>query len=129
MKSQAPLFWTLVVMYPIGYTGLIVAPHGGAVIWAILVGSAACTFPMVLTLIGLRSRTPQGTAALSGFTQSVGYLLSVIGPFGFGALHQLTGGWTIPLLGLIVLSVPLLILGLSVSKPEYIEDELAALAR
>ncbi len=129
LKSQAPLFWFLVVLYPIGYVGLILAPYRGAVVWAILVGTAACTFPMVLTLIGLRARTPEGTAALSGFTQSVGYLISVVGPFGFGALHQLSGGWTVPLLGLTALSVPLLILGLSVSKPEYIEDELAALER
>jgi len=129
MTSQAPLFWTLGLMYPISYIGLIIAPHGGAVVWAVLVGTAACTFPMVLTLIGLRARTPEGTAALSGFTQSVGYLISVIGPFGFGALHQVTHGWTVPLIGLAVLSVPLLLVGLSVSKPEYIEDHLAAVER
>jgi len=129
LTNQAPVFWTLAVMYPIGYVGLILAPRAGAVVWAILVGSAACTFPLVLTLIGLRARTPQGTAALSGFTQSVGYLLSVVGPFGFGALHQFTGDWTIPLLSLAALAVPLLLFGLSVSKPEYIEDELAALPR
>ena len=48
----------------------------------------------MLTLIGLRSRTPQGTAALSGFTQSLGYLMAVVGPFAVGALHDATGGWT-----------------------------------
>ena len=129
LTSQAPLFWVLVTLYPVSYLGLIIAPHGGAVVWAILVGTAACTFPMVLTLIGLRARTPEGTTALSGFSQSVGYLFSVIGPFGFGALHQLTGGWTVPLLGLTALSVPLLLVGLSLSEPEYVEDELAALER
>ena len=52
----------------------------------------------MLVLIGLRSRTPEGTAALSGFTQSMGYLLAAIGPFGVGVLHDATGGWTVPLL-------------------------------
>ena len=63
-------------------------------------------FPVVLTLIGLRARTSEGTAALSGFTQSVGYLIAAIGPFGMGCVYDLTGGWTVPLIGLIVLVVP-----------------------
>ena len=46
--------------------------------------SRASVFPVVLTLIGLRARTSEGTAALSGFTQSVGYLIAAIGPFGMG---------------------------------------------
>ena len=57
--------------------------------WAVLVGIGAAVFPVVLTLIGLRARTSEGTAALSGFTQSVGYLISAIGPFGMGALRGL----------------------------------------
>ena len=55
----------------------------------------ATTFPLVLTLVGLR-RTTEGTAALSGVTQSVGYLIAAAGPFSFGALHDATGGWTWP---------------------------------
>ena len=58
---------------------------------------------MVLTLIGLRARTSEGTAALSGFTQSVGYLIAAVGPFAVGLLYDATGGWTVPLVVLIVL--------------------------
>jgi CP family cyanate transporter-like MFS transporter len=79
---------------------------------------------LILTLIGLRARTAAGTAALSGFTQSTGYLISAIGPFGVGLLHGLTGGWTVPLIGLIAVSVPQLVLGLAVSRPTFLEDEL-----
>ena len=94
-----------------------------------LVGVAASVFPVVLTLIGLRARTSEGTAALSGFTQSVGYLIAAIGPFGMGLLYDLTGGWTVPLVGLIVLVVPQLAAGLTVARPSYIEDEIGARAR
>ncbi len=110
--------------YVLGYTGLIVAPAGGAVVWAVLVGLGTTTFPLILTLIGLRARTAAGTAALSGFTQSVGYLIAAIGPFVVGLLHDATDGWTVPLLLLIALSVPLLMSGLAVSRTAYLEDQL-----
>ena len=55
---------------------------------------------MVLTLIGLRASTPEGTAALSSFTQSTGYLIAAIGPFGVAVLHEASGGWTVPLVAL-----------------------------
>ncbi len=78
------------------------APVAGAWLWALLIGTAASVFPLVLMLIGLRARTPEGTAALSGFTQSVGYVIAAIGPFGVGVLYDLTGGWTVPLSALLV---------------------------
>jgi CP family cyanate transporter-like MFS transporter len=110
--------------YPVGYLGLILAPVAGAWMWAVIVGIGTATFPVVLTLIGLRARTPGGTAALSGFTQSVGYLISAVGPFGVGLLYDVTGGWTVPLSALIVLTVPQLVAGLTVARPSYIEDQL-----
>lgn len=128
MRNQSALVLALVLPYPVGYIGLIYAPHDLAIVWAIVIGAATCTFPLVLTLIGLRARTPAGTAALSGFTQSVGYLISVIGPFGFGALHDLSGGWSVPLWALAGSTVPLLVVGLAVARPAYVEDELASAA-
>lgn len=118
------LLTALMVCYPLGYAGLAIAPHDGAWAWAVLVGIAATTFPLALTLIGLRARTPAGTAVLSGFTQSVGYLIAVIGPFGMGILRDATGGWTVPLLVLIGVSVPQFLTGLFAARPRYLEDEL-----
>ena len=37
-------------------------------LWAIIAGLGPATFPLGLTLINLRTRTPAGSAALSGFT-------------------------------------------------------------
>lgn len=124
VEDQRPLMWVLMACYPVGYLGLVFAPAAGAVVWALFIGVAACTFPLILALIGMRARTPEGTAALSGFSQSVGYLIAVIGPFGVGVLHDLSGGWTVPLLALTLLAVPQLVLGLRVSRPCAIEDEL-----
>jgi len=122
MSNQSWLIVALVSCYPVGYVGLIFAPVTGALIWAVAVGVGASVFPLVLTLIGLRARTSEGTAALSGFTQSIGYLVAAIGPFGMGVLYDVTGGWTVPLTVLLVLVLPQLVAGLMVARPSYIED-------
>jgi CP family cyanate transporter-like MFS transporter len=124
LHDQTVLLTVLVACYPVGYLGLILAPVQGAWLWAVIIGAGTSVFPVVLTLIGLRSRTPAGTAALSGFTQSVGYLIAAIGPFGVGLLYDVTGGWTVPLSALIVLTVPQLAAGLTVARPCHIEDQL-----
>jgi CP family cyanate transporter-like MFS transporter len=122
LEDQTWLIVALVVCYVAGYVGLILAPVGGAWAWAVLVGTGAAVFPVVLTMIGLRARTSEGTAALSGFTQSVGYLMSAVGPFGMGVLYGLTGGWTVPLLVLCGLCVAQVLAGMAVARPSYIED-------
>lgn len=128
LHNQSILLSALMSCYVVGFLGLIFAPHGGALAWAVLVGLGTCTFPMVLTLIGLRARTPAGTAALSGFTQSAGYLLAAVGPFSVGLLHDLTDGWTVPLIALLCVLVPQWYFGLAVSRPAAIEDQLARAA-
>ena len=112
--------------YPVAYVGLIIAPHRLALLWALVLGAALATFPIVLTLIGLRTRSAGATAALSGFTQSAGYLMAAVGPFGVGVLREATGGWTVPLVVLTALGIPLFLLGMYVGRPAHIEDQLAA---
>ena len=43
-------------------------------------GAGNGAFPLVLTMIELGSRTPEGTVALPAFSQSIGYTLSGVGP-------------------------------------------------
>ena len=127
-EDQRVLLTGIMLCYPVGYVGLLVAPHDLAIVWAVLVGIGAVCFPIVLTLIGLRARTPEGTAALSGTTQSLGYLLAVVGPFGVGLLYDWSGGWTWPLALLMSLMVPQIAVGLYVARPAYLEDQLASRA-
>ncbi|MEP7089342.1 MAG: MFS transporter [Nocardioidaceae bacterium] len=124
MRTQTWLVVPLVGCYAVGYLGMILAPAAGAWLWAVIIGIGAAIFPVVLTLIGLRARTPDGVAALSGFAQSVGYLIAAVGPFGMGVLFDLSGGWTVPLVALLVLLVPQLVAGLLVARPSYVEDQI-----
>ncbi|WP_231482784.1 MFS transporter [Nocardioides sp. URHA0020] len=120
------VMFAVIACYPIGYVGLMIAPYRLAPLWAVIIGIATVTFPLILTLIGLRARTPEGTAALSAFTQSTGYLIAAAGPFTIGVLHSATGGWTVPLAVLLVLSLPLFALAAYVAKVVYVEDQMRA---
>jgi CP family cyanate transporter-like MFS transporter len=90
----------------------------------VLIGAGTGVFPLTLTMIGLRARTSGGTAALSGFVQSVGYLLGAVGPFMMGALFDATDSWTPPLLVLVAFVVPLAYSGVRSSAPQFLEDQL-----
>lgn len=79
-----------------GTIGLMVAPTAAPVLWSSLIGIGMSAFSLALTVIALRARNTQDTAQLSGMAQGFGYLLASSGPFLFGLLHDLSGGWTVP---------------------------------
>ncbi|MEU6409372.1 MFS transporter [Microbispora sp. NPDC046933] len=89
-----------------GYAGLWAAPAAAPWLWAVLLGVANCSFPLALTMIGMRGRDGATVIRLSAFAQSVGYLLSVPGPILVGALYQHTGGWQGPLALVTCLMLP-----------------------
>jgi len=124
LANHTPLILVLLGCYVAGYLGLLLVPGQVTWLWAALVGAGTSIFPLVLAQIGLRARTPEGTAALSGFTQSVGYLLAAPGPFVVGILHDRTGGWDAPLLFLLGLDVLLTVTALLVARVQFIEDQL-----
>ncbi|WP_327149993.1 MFS transporter [Nocardia sp. NBC_01329] len=109
----------------VGFAGLLFAPMSVPVLWVAILGLGPSTFPMTLTLINLRTRTPAGSAALSGFTQGVGYALACVGPLVFGMLHTLTDGWTAPF-ALLCVSVLVLLTGAwQACKPRMLEDSIS----
>lgn len=104
------------------YAGLLFAPMAAPVLWVILLGLGPSTFPLALTLINLRTRTPAASAALSGFMQGTGYALSCAGPLLFGVLHAATGGWHWPF-GMLLVAVAVLVFGGWLAcKPRWLED-------
>lgn len=107
----------------IGYAGLLWAPSVATVVWAMSAGLGTLVFPLALVLINLRSATPATTVALSGFVQTVGYLMGAAGPFIVSLLHDATGGWTAPLGVLfagVVLMVPAAII---LHRGRLVDDE------
>ena len=95
-KSQSGWIIGLGVLGFIGMVGLVVNPGAAPVLWSVLVGIGMSVFSLALAVIALRARDAADTAQLSGMVQGFGYLLAGVGPFLFGVLHDVTGGWTVP---------------------------------
>ncbi|NML49867.1 CynX/NimT family MFS transporter [Streptomyces sp. R302] len=123
MRHQGPIVVALGTCGLAGYTGLLLAPAGGAWIWAVLLGISNCSFPLALTMIGLRSRTGAGVVRLSAFAQSVGYLISIPGPLLVGVLYQHSGGWGVPIALMGGLMIPQMIVGTLAARDRTVEDE------
>lgn len=116
--------WSFALITAAGWAGVLWAPTAAPWLWATLLGIGGCAFTWVLTMIGRSAATPAGTAALSGFAQPVGYLLAGIGPFGTGLLRDLTGGWTVPVIVLLVAALLIGPTGAYLDRDRVIEDDL-----
>jgi CP family cyanate transporter-like MFS transporter len=122
-RDQRPIVAGLVVFYVIGFAGLWAAPESLALVSVVFVSVGMGSFPLALVMLALRTRTPETTAALSAFGQSVGYLISGAGPLLVGVLHQATGGWALPYTLIFVVLAVQLVTGLYAGRNGYLEDE------
>lgn len=125
LPHQGPIVVALGVCGLLGYGGLHLAPAEGAWAWAVLIGIANCSFPLALTMVGMRARTGAGVAQLSAFAQSTGYLISIPGPLLVGVLYQHSGGWGLPLALMAALMLPQIAVGVLAGRDRVVEDEAA----
>ncbi|MFJ1601702.1 CynX/NimT family MFS transporter [Streptomyces sp. NPDC088261] len=123
LKNQGPIAVALGLCGVTAFTGLLLAPASGAWLWAVLLGISNCSFPLALTMIGMRSRSGAGVVRLSAFAQSTGYLMSIPGPLLIGVLYQNTGGWGLPLAIMGGFLVPQMVAGVIAGRDRTIEDE------
>ncbi|TDD44870.1 MFS transporter [Nonomuraea terrae] len=122
-RDQRPVVVGLVAFYVIGFAGLWAGPASLALVWVAFVAVGMGSFPLALMMLGLRTRTPETTAALSAFGQSAGYLIAGAGPLLVGVLHDATGGWALPFTLIFVVIAAQLVTGLYAGRDRYLEDE------
>ena len=123
MTSQRPLVLVFTSFYLIGFIGLAMEWTSLAVLWMILLGLAGgASFALAMMFFTLRTRTAYEAADLSGFAQSVGYLLAASGPILFGYLHDLLGGWDIAGWLFIIVVLLLFVSSMRASKNEYVNE-------
>ncbi|MGH3726241.1 MAG: CynX/NimT family MFS transporter [Mycobacterium sp.] len=122
MRNPMPVVIVCLACFLIGFSGLLWMPMKATALWVIVLGFGPSTFPLGLTLVNLRTRTAAGSAALSGFTQGVGYAVACLGPVLFGVLHDVTGDWYAPF-GLLLLAITVLGVGAyQACQPRMLED-------
>ena len=94
----------------------------GVIIWLCLsnIGISIC-FPLALMLAGTKTKTPEATRNMSTMMQSIGYVLSAMGPGLMGWLYESFGNWNSALLGIVVLTMIQLVMGWIVGKPTIIK--------
>ncbi|CEE65326.1 Major Facilitator Superfamily protein [Xanthomonas citri pv. citri] len=129
MRNPFPIVLLCAACHLVAFAGLWWAPLAAPVLWVTLLGLGPSTFPLALVLVNQRSRTAAGSAALSGFSQGVGYAVSCLVPFLFGWLHAHSGGWTSPFVFLVICLLVQLAAAWVVCRPQLLEDAWAPPAR
>lgn len=108
----------------LGYGGLLWWPTTLPWLWASALGISGFCFPLAIMLISVRTRDVEVTAAVSGFSQSVGYFAAGLGPLVIGVLVHISGGWRVPLMGLMVGALALAVSGVFACSKGWVDDEL-----
>jgi CP family cyanate transporter-like MFS transporter len=105
-----------------GLAAILLTPTSLPYLWMIVLGiGQGATFAIGLTLFVVRAHSTAATARLSATAQTFGYLVAAGGPLLFGAVHDLTGSWTPPLILLLVLIIPQLITGWLAGRARYVD--------
>lgn len=118
IKDQRLMAVIVSILSLFGFAGLLVDGNLFVLFTSlILLGIAqGALISLALTMIVIRSSSVQDAAKLSGMAQSVGYLLSAIGPMFIGFLFDLTHSWTYPLWTLVFVSFLLLFFGIGAGR-------------
>ena len=121
LHNQRPIVIFFTVCYLLSFIGVWMEWTNLAVLWMIFLGFAGgASFGFVLMLFTLRTKTAYEAAELSGFAQSIGYLVAAVGPVLFGYLHDYASSWNLPLLLFIIISVLLFFASFISAKNRYV---------
>ena len=104
-----------------GLAGVLLSPTSLPWVWASLIGIGnGASFPLALTMLVLRTRSSFDTARLSAMAQSFGYVIAAMGPVAVGALHDLTGAWSVSLAFVLALLVPQTLFGIGAGRRLFV---------
>ncbi|ARF57364.1 CynX/NimT family MFS transporter [Streptomyces gilvosporeus] len=103
------------------FGGMLAAPAAGAYVWMTLLGlGQGAAISLALLFIVQRAPDARHTAQLSSMAQCFGYILAATGPAVLGAVHDLSGSWTVPLAVLLALLLPQIAVGWGAARPRQV---------
>ncbi|AFR50719.1 Cyanate permease [Gordonia sp. KTR9] len=111
--DQRAVTLSVITVCAVGFVGLLSTDVWPG-FWAacVMVGPGS-SISLALLFMVLRSSGSEQTGQVSGMAQSVGYLAAAAGPIVIGAIHDVTGSWTLAMavLGLVLVPQALSVLG------------------
>ena len=122
MKNPLPFGILLSCVAAIGYLGILYAPPATAMVWVFIAGLGGGAFPFAMTMFNLRTRSTQGSAAVTGFAMGCGYAFGTVGPLLGGMISSWTGGWNVPLLVFALTAIPMAVGAVMLTRDRKFED-------
>ena len=120
-RDQRPAVAAMLGLAALGLAGLMLAPDSVPALWATLLGfSQGGQLALAFLFFSLRTPDQAHAAELSAMAQSVGYLVAAAGPLVVGVLRDASGGWTAPIVFLLVTLVPLLVAGFAAGRSQIV---------
>jgi len=108
----------------LGMLGILIAPAVVPYLWVVLLAMGPLTFPLSLTLIGVRTSNYLSALVLSGYVNKFGYLISAAGPLVVGYVLEFTGGWTASIIFLMAVTLVEIPAIWVLARGRMVDDEL-----
>ena len=123
MTNRIPLVLAAGISTALGFLAMLLPIHQFwyYVLIALLLGlGTAATFSLIMTLLGLKTRTAGDTRNLSGMVQSLGYLLAAFGPTVTGNLKAASGSWHGPIIVTLIVICLFTLFGTLSERNQYV---------
>ena len=117
------LVYAGVAFFLIGDLGLLLIPGTATWLWVAFAGLGPLLFPPGARAHQPPFAHPRGFGRAQRIHPGVGYTFGALGPLLVGYLHEVSGGWTVPLIFLGVIALGAAFAGAVVARPHMIEDE------
>jgi CP family cyanate transporter-like MFS transporter len=117
-RDQRLIAVVLVLLTFAGLMGFVFAPAWSLMGFSIVLGlGQGGAFGLALSLIVLRAGSPHVAAQLSGFVQSIGYVVGgLLGPLAVGLIHDWSGSWSVVAVFYAVVGFATLLLALGAGR-------------
>jgi CP family cyanate transporter-like MFS transporter len=120
-RNQRPAVAVQLGLAVLGLGGLLIAPETAPALWAVLLGfSQGGMLALAYLFFSLRTPDQAHAAELSAMAQTVGYLVAAAGPLIVGVLRDTSGGWTAPIVFLLIVLIPLLAAGFAAARSQIV---------
>lgn len=123
VRDQRGILVSVAAVTAISFFMITVQSGPILLLWLILSNTGvSISFPIALLLCGSKSSTPEGARNVSTMMQSIGYVISALGPVAMGAIFDHTANWNSAMYLVVALVIGQLAMGAIIGKPSQIPE-------